>query len=99
MLSGGGQGLPQGFDQPALLPGEPNPFAEQTTIRYWLPAEGEVLLRLLDAGGRQVLRRSGRNDAGWQEWLLPAAELPAAGIYTLELYFQGRVLRQRLARL
>jgi len=99
MLSDGSYGLPQGIDQPLLLPGQPNPFTDQTVLRYWLPAEGEAQLQVLDAAGRQVLMRGGAHDAGWQEWLLTAADLPAAGIYTVVLYYRGQALRQRVARL
>lgn len=99
MLSDGSYGLPQGIDQPLLLPGEPNPFTDQTVLRYWLPAAGEAQLQVLDAAGRQVLMRGGAHDAGWQEWLLTAADLPAAGIYTVVLYYRGQALRQRVARL
>lgn len=99
MLSDGSYGLPQGIDQPLLLTGQPNPFTDQTVLRYWLPAEGEAQMQVLDAAGRQVLMRGGAHDAGWQEWLLTAADLPAAGIYTVVLYYRGQALRQRVARL
>lgn len=99
MLSDGSYGLPQGIDQPLLLTGQPNPFTDQTVLRYWLPAAGEAQLQVLDAAGRQVLMRGGAHDAGWQEWLLTAADLPAAGVYTITLYYRGQALRQRVARL
>lgn len=40
-----------------LLQNQPNPFAQQTTIAFYLPSACEVRLRILDAGGRTVAER------------------------------------------
>lgn len=38
----------------ALLPNAPNPFTHETTIRFRLPTESEVLLTVVDATGRVI---------------------------------------------
>ncbi|MCB2205061.1 Omp28-related outer membrane protein [bacterium] len=69
----------------ALLPGYPNPFTAQTTLRYDLPEAGNVTLRVYDALGRMVaVLEDGYCVAGRHVRQFNASELPA-GIYTVVL--------------
>ncbi|MBX2989924.1 MAG: T9SS type A sorting domain-containing protein [Bacteroidetes bacterium] len=47
----GNPGVPRGF---MLLQNYPNPFNPSTTIRYEIPVEAKVELKVFDAAGRQV---------------------------------------------
>lgn len=59
----------------------PNPFNPTTTIRYDLPANGEVTLHVFDLLGREVaMLAPGQQTAGRQEIELTADQL-ASGIY------------------
>lgn len=75
---------------PVLLPNWPNPFNPATTIRYAVPTEQHIRLRVFDLRGRQVrvlvdevktrgwqeARWDGRADGGWPV---------ASGVYCYEL--------------
>ncbi|MFO7674872.1 MAG: FlgD immunoglobulin-like domain containing protein, partial [bacterium] len=69
-LKAGGGGQQSGgsagpFVRPELSVCRPNPFSRQTQIRYQIGREGEVLLRVYDAGGRLVRTlSSGRQKPG-----------------------------------
>ncbi len=85
----------------ALEQNVPNPFNPTTTIRYFLPAEGNVALTIHDISGRVVttlvnLRQSagshnvlwnGRNSRG---------ESVATGIYLYRLKADNRVLTRKM---
>jgi hypothetical protein len=70
----------------ALYPGFPNPFNPFCTIRYDLPAEGRVILRVLDAGGRLVRtlvddwQKAGSHSEAWDGRAGNGEELPS-GVY------------------
>jgi hypothetical protein len=70
---------------PFSLRSHPNPYMEETTIRYVLPAAGEVDIRILDAAGRKVgeIRRSGQA-SGPHEARFDGSRLPA-GVYFVRL--------------
>ncbi|MEO6039767.1 MAG: T9SS type A sorting domain-containing protein, partial [Saprospiraceae bacterium] len=80
-----GPGAPEtgGFE---LLPAVPNPFSEQTTIRFRLPAAMAATLSIYDATGH--LRYSHTDDygRGLHTWTIRQAELGTAGVlfYKLE---------------
>jgi len=59
--------VPSGFD---LLPCEPNPFAQQTRIPFFLSAPGRVTLAVSDASGRVLSRQNGYFSAGRQSFVL-----------------------------
>jgi hypothetical protein len=85
-------GGPVGF---RLLPGYPNPFHEQSTIRYVLEAPGSVDLAVFDAGGRRVQTLfNGPADAGqytvaWSGRDAFGHAMPA-GAYFVRLEVNGR---------
>jgi hypothetical protein len=63
----------------------PNPFNEETTIRFRLGAEGEVSLRVYDVFGREVATLlDGPTAAGSHETTLDASRLPS-GVYLYRL--------------
>ncbi|MCA9754697.1 MAG: S8 family serine peptidase [Candidatus Eisenbacteria bacterium] len=89
----------------ALAPGAPNPFRDETTLRFQVPATDEVHLDVYDVGGRRVrqlvtgsveagvhtVKWDGRDDRG---------SVVASGLYFYRLsqggdYVTGRALRMR----
>ena len=47
-----------------LLQGEPNPFAQSTTLKYNLQADREVTLRFFDPSGRLLFSTAGAGHKG-----------------------------------
>ena len=63
----------------------PNPFTQETTIRYYLSQKKEIQLRIVDIAGTTIrVLDDGWKEAGWQEVIYQANQLPA-GIYYLNL--------------
>ena len=79
----GKEGLPTSF---ALLQNYPNPFNPTTTIRYALPVQSTVTLRVFDVIGREVATlvsgtvSAGYHDVAWSTISSSGAFL-ASGIY------------------
>ncbi len=85
-------------DTPAVaasLGAYPNPFNPRTTFAYTLPRSGDVTLRILDAGGREVARPiASPQPAGPGAYAWDAGQLPS-GVYLARLELDGRVLVSR----
>ncbi|MCB0630476.1 MAG: zinc-dependent metalloprotease [Saprospiraceae bacterium] len=75
----------------------PNPFAAQTTVRYYLgQMEATVEMRLTDMHG-QTLRTFPFTvtESGWHEFLLDRKDLPT-GIYFLQLRTKDQLISKKL---
>ena len=67
----------------------PNPARANASIRYDLPAAGQVRLALYDVAGRRILNlREGFEAAGVHDAAWSGADL-AAGMYFLRLQWEG----------
>ncbi|MEM6319147.1 MAG: SdrD B-like domain-containing protein [Bacteroidota bacterium] len=64
-----------------LFQNEPNPFHEQTNIRFFLPEQSDVTLTVRDEVGRLVKMQTGTHDAGMQNIQLDNTELPTGLLY------------------
>jgi subtilisin family serine protease len=74
----------------------PNPFREQTTIRYRLPSESSVQLKVYDTLGRQVATLlDTRKKAGTHRVQFSARDL-ASGVYFGRLTVDGTVVTRKL---
>ncbi len=64
----------------------PNPFADNTEIRFSLPAMSDVTLSVYDVNGTEILRKTNNYDGGSHSILLNSNELPSSGVmyYKLE---------------
>jgi len=68
-----------------LFPNQPNPFADETLLPFYLPADGRATLTVYDPAGRTVLVRSAAFPQGFRSFLLKKRDLGAAlGV----LYYQ-----------
>lgn len=80
----------------ALEPNVPNPFREETTIPYRLPAEGPVTLAAYDALGRRVaVLVDAVQPAGAHRTAFDAAGLPG-GVYLVRLDAAGLSATRRV---
>jgi photosystem II stability/assembly factor-like uncharacterized protein len=88
-----GTALPAGF---ALEQNVPNPVSDRAVIRYTLPEEAHVALRVYDALGREVaVLAEGAQTAGRYEVVFDAGELPA-GVYLYRLEAGGAITARTL---
>ncbi len=76
------------MDQPVnsrLFKNYPNPFSDQTTIKYFLSNPGDVLLQIFDDSNRLVtVLQNGWQEAGSHHVIFYAVDLPA-GLYFCRL--------------
>jgi len=90
----GGDQLPEQF---MLEQNYPNPFNPTTTIRYGLPQESEVTLKVYNTMGREVVTLVQREtrSAGWYNATFDASNL-SSGIYIYRLKTSERMLSDKL---
>jgi hypothetical protein len=99
-----------GADEPStdlitrLLPNAPNPFGEQTIVRFSLARPAETRVLVYDVGGRVVRRLvEGSRPAGEQAVVWDGRDErgrpAAAGVYFLRLRSGGREESRRILRL
>ncbi len=83
-------------DIPTLYPPSPNPFNSQTTIRYALPASGQVRLELFDINGRLVTELVNQQQiAGWHDVVVDGSEL-VSGMYLVRMTTRQQTQTQRV---
>lgn len=77
--------IPQA-DTPELYQNIPNPFAEETVIRFMLPKAQHAEIRIYDPKGRMLFQREGLFESGLNEILVQKNGLNAKGVlfYTLK---------------
>ncbi len=83
----GDNGGPAGDRAPSTysMSNHPNPFSTSTTIRYTLPNEAHITVRVIDGKGREVARLvDGTQPAGLNTVVFEAGTLPS-GSYMVEL--------------
>jgi hypothetical protein len=85
---------------PKLYPPYPNPFIDQTRIRFYLPVTAKAEVKIFDANGITVGQfiaaeyPSGIHELDWA----PATHNLPAGIYILQLITEENVLTQKLLK-
>ena len=87
----------------ALMPGSPNPFRSSVALRFALPADGPVRVRIFDAAGRLVRQMDQAFTAGNREFVWDGADesgSPApSGILFYEVTAAGVKKTSRIVRL
>jgi hypothetical protein len=87
-----------------LLPNSPNPFANQTSLKFALPASGPARLTVFDIAGRRVAELVNRTmDAGvhsvtWDGRDASGATV-ASGVYLARLEAAGKTMTREMVRL
>ncbi|MEM6377654.1 MAG: peroxidase family protein, partial [Bacteroidota bacterium] len=64
-----------------LYQNQPNPFSDNTSIRFYLPSAEQVDLTIFDASGRIVVQQRQNFQAGQQEWIVDQNQLSSGGVY------------------
>jgi len=83
------------LDEYYLYPNYPNPFNPQTTIKYKIPADSDILLCVYDITGRQIktldqgMKSAGFHTVQW-DGMDEKGKTVANGIYIYQLQFQDR---------
>ncbi len=76
----------------------PNPFNPSTSIRYYLPSDGHVVISIFDALGREVRSLCDAEEhAGWKSLTFQPSGL-ASGVYFLRLTFATKQDHEVLSR-
>ena len=79
---GASSGMTDHFE---LFPVTPNPFREQTTIGFRLPAATTATLSVFDAAGRVVYMRTADYEAGFHALTLHKSDLGGSGVFFCQL--------------
>jgi hypothetical protein len=82
-----------------LYANEPNPWSEETRISFYLPAPGEVVLRVWDETGRPVHRQHGEFEAGEQTFVVEGSALKTCGRLYYQLGTAGGVAVGKMVKL
>ncbi len=72
-------------EQVELFQNSPNPFIEMTQLRFRLSGATEVVFRLFDSQGQEVVTKKGTYDSGEHHLVLHRADLQEAGLHTCRL--------------
>lgn len=87
-----------------LLPNSPNPFANQTSLKFALPVSGHAQLTVFDIAGRRVAELVNRSmDAGvhsvtW-DGRDASGSMVASGVYLARLEAGGKTMTREMVRL
>ncbi len=85
--------MPQSFE---LYQNYPNPFNPATIIRYELPTDAHVLIKLFDILGREIKTLVDESkEAGYHQITLDASQL-ASGIYFYKMVAGSYVAVKKL---
>ncbi|HLF62481.1 MAG TPA: T9SS type A sorting domain-containing protein [Saprospiraceae bacterium] len=69
----------------ALYQNVPNPFSDETTIGFSLPAALQVTLSIYDVNGDQVYNEATNFEKGYHQFLLNKREFKSPGVYSYRL--------------
>ncbi|MEL6865681.1 MAG: peroxidase family protein, partial [Bacteroidota bacterium] len=64
-----------------LFQNMPNPFRENTTVRFYLPEDAVIQLSIYDANGRLIHSEDGNFNKGYNEWSITSDEVKRTGIF------------------
>jgi|GEM_PF-1459230 len=70
---------------PELQANIPNPFSEQTQIKYYLPIAQEIKFQIVDVKGKLIHQEEGWRDAGYHTLSILAQDLSGTGLYFYRL--------------
>jgi hypothetical protein len=79
-----------------LYQNQPNPFVEETVIRFYLAAGGPATLSLQDGLGRTLQVMQATLPAGYHEYRVRARELGMTGVVTYTLQCSGDYISKQM---
>ena len=77
---------------------QPNPFSEQTQLKFWSDQEQSLQLLVYDLSGRKVLHKQAKFNEGLQYWTIDNQELQGRGVFVYELIGEGHKQVGRLVK-
>jgi hypothetical protein len=80
-----------------LFQNEPNPFADNTIIRFMLPGDENVRLSVYDITGKMIMEEKISGRAGINEITIQSGRLRAEGIYYYTLYTSEASLTRKMS--
>jgi len=83
-------------DQFMIQQNEPNPFKETTRIRFDIPDQGVVHLKIIDINGRIISSKKQYFDKGSQQFLISTDDLFYSGIYYYQLSYKGSIQQKKM---
>jgi len=83
-------------DLPVLFSNRPNPFTEQTTLRFNLPTEEDLTIQIVDVAGQALYRQNMFLKAGYQEIVIKRDQLDAVGVLFCQLITTKGTVTQKL---
>ena len=86
----------QDVDQFLVYQNEPNPFKQQTQVRFNLPKASQVTLTLFDASGKQILRREQSFSRGINTWTIKREEVSTSGLFYYEIATQDQAITKKM---
>jgi len=86
-------------DQFELYQNIPNPFSNETTIRFHLPEASKATLTVYNMAGKVVKTVSGEFTKGYHEVLIEMGSLPANGLYYYTLQTPGNTATMKMTLL
>ena len=82
-----------------MLQNAPNPFRDETDVRFGLAADAEVRIELFNVSGRRIFSDAVAGSAGWQSYHLDAGRSGAnltTGIYFVRVTAAGAAASTRI---
>ncbi|MEY3422699.1 MAG: hypothetical protein RIR48_3024, partial [Bacteroidota bacterium] len=74
----------------------PNPWNNNTSISFQLPADGTVSMRIMDYTGRSILTSSEVYQSGTNTITINKSDIGNAGVYLYELRYNDKVLSGKM---
>ena len=79
-----------------LYQNEPNPFSDETIIKFRIPQDGQVDLTIFDVTGQQVYRLSDSFSAGLKHIRVDKDLLKSSGVWYYQLSYAGHVATRKM---
>lgn len=83
-------------DQAVLFQNQPNPFYQETTIRFFLPQSQFATLEFIDLAGKTLHRIAADYDRGYHEQMIKENILKTSGIIYYRLTTANAVLTRKM---
>jgi len=86
-------------DQFELFQNQPNPFAEQTAIEFYLPESGDVQLTIFDLSSKVLLSKTEYFTKGNQKMRVESAEIEANGVLYYRIETEGGTATRKMVKM